>query len=77
MNFEKQEGIKRKLINNTLRIGKKILKKENLNLREKALNFIYIHLWDKLYLVKQFHSDLLYQSLFPISISLLNNIKGN
>ena len=40
MNFEKQEGIKRKLINNTLRIGKKILKKDNLNLSESILNFI-------------------------------------
>ena len=40
MNFEKQEGIKRKLINNTLRIGKKILKKNNLNLSESILNFI-------------------------------------
>ena len=39
-NFEKQEGIKRKLINNTLSLGKKILKKENLNLSQKALNFI-------------------------------------
>jgi len=40
INFEKQKGIKRKLINNSLRIGKKILKKENLNLSEKVLNFI-------------------------------------
>jgi len=40
MNFEKQKGIKKKLINSTLRLGKKILKKENLNLIEKAINFI-------------------------------------
>jgi long-chain acyl-CoA synthetase len=40
MNFEKQKGIKRKLINSTLRLGKKILKKDNLNLNEKAINFI-------------------------------------
>jgi long-chain acyl-CoA synthetase len=39
MNFEKQKGIKRKLINNTLEIGKKILKKEKLNFNEKVLNF--------------------------------------
>ncbi|MDC0618845.1 long-chain fatty acid--CoA ligase [Pelagibacteraceae bacterium] len=40
MNFEKQKGIKRKLINSTLEIGKKILKKENLNFKEKILNFM-------------------------------------
>ncbi|MDA8772423.1 long-chain fatty acid--CoA ligase, partial [Candidatus Pelagibacter bacterium] len=40
LNFEKQKGIKRKLINSTLRLGKKILQKENLSLSEKALNFI-------------------------------------
>jgi long-chain acyl-CoA synthetase len=40
INFEKQVGIKKKLINSTLRIGKKILKKECLNLSEKVLNFI-------------------------------------
>ena len=40
MNFNKQEGLKNKLINSTLRLGKKILKKENLDLSEKVLNFI-------------------------------------
>ena len=40
MNFEKQKGIKKELINNTLRLGKKILQKENLNLKEKTINFI-------------------------------------
>ena len=40
INFEKEKGIKRKLINNSLRLGKKILKKENLNLSEKILNFM-------------------------------------
>jgi len=40
INFEKQKGIKRKLINTTLKLGKKILKKENLSLSEKAINFI-------------------------------------
>ncbi|MDC1092694.1 long-chain fatty acid--CoA ligase [Pelagibacteraceae bacterium] len=39
INFEKQKGIKKKLINNTLKLGKKILKKENLNLSEKILNY--------------------------------------
>ena len=40
INFDKQKGIKRKLINTTLNLGKKILQKENLSLSEKALNFI-------------------------------------
>lgn len=40
MNFEKQKGIKKELIDSTLRLGKKILQKENLNLREKTINFI-------------------------------------
>jgi long-chain acyl-CoA synthetase len=40
MNFQKQKGIKKKIINITLRLGKKILKKENLNLSDKILNLI-------------------------------------
>ncbi len=40
MNFEKQKGLKRKLINQTLYLGKKILKKEELTLGEKIINFI-------------------------------------
>jgi len=40
MNFEKQKGLKRKLINQTLKLGKKILKKEKLSLVEKTINFI-------------------------------------
>ena len=40
MNFEKQTGIKKKLINITLNLGKKILKKEKLNFNEKIVNFI-------------------------------------
>ena len=40
MNFEKQKGLKRKLINQTLKLGKKILKKEKLSFNEKILNFI-------------------------------------
>ncbi len=40
MNFEKQSGLKRKLINQTLNLGKKILKKEELKLSEKINNFL-------------------------------------
>jgi len=40
INFEKQKGIKKKLINITLNLGKKILKKEKINFREKIINFI-------------------------------------
>jgi len=40
MNFEKQSGLKRKLINQTLKLGKKILKKEELKLSEKIINFL-------------------------------------
>ena len=40
MNFEKQTGIKKKLINETLELGKKLLKKEKLNLSEKVINFL-------------------------------------
>ena len=40
MNFEKQSGFKRKLINQTLNLGKKILKKEELKLSEIIVNFL-------------------------------------
>ena len=40
INFEKQKGIKRKFINITLNLGKKILKKEKINFGEKIINFI-------------------------------------
>lgn len=40
MNFEKQTGVKRKLINSTINLGKKILKKKELTLREKIINFL-------------------------------------
>jgi long-chain acyl-CoA synthetase len=40
MNFEKQKGIKKKLINQTLNLGKKILQKEKLTLCEKIINFL-------------------------------------
>ena len=40
INFEKQTGIKRKIIDITLHLGKKILKKEKLNFAETIMNFI-------------------------------------
>jgi long-chain acyl-CoA synthetase len=40
INFQKQKGLKRKIINYTLKLGKKNLKKETLNLGEKIMNFI-------------------------------------
>ena len=40
MNFKNQKGLKRKLINQTLYLGKKILKKEELTLGEKIINFL-------------------------------------
>jgi len=40
MNFEKQKGIKKKIIDITLNLGKKILNKKKLNLIEKIINFI-------------------------------------
>ena len=40
MNFEKQKGIKRKIINETLKLEKKNIKKEPLNIGEKIMDFI-------------------------------------
>jgi long-chain acyl-CoA synthetase len=40
MNFEKQSGLKRILINQTLNLGKKILKKKELKFAEKITNFL-------------------------------------
>jgi len=40
MNFEKQTGIKKMLINKTLEVGIKLLKKEKINYSEKAINFL-------------------------------------
>tara|TARA_B110000495_G_scaffold194638_1_gene201223 strand:- start:116 stop:970 length:855 start_codon:yes stop_codon:yes gene_type:complete len=57
MNFEKQKGIKKRLINSTLTLGKKKLKKENLSLREKILNFICSNLVRKK-IKKQFGGNL-------------------
>ena len=40
INFEKQTGLKKKLIDKTLNLGKKLLKKEKFNLSEKTINFL-------------------------------------
>ena len=40
INFEKQEGIKKMIINSSLSLGKKSLKKEELSFSEKIMNFI-------------------------------------
>ena len=40
VNFEKQKGIKRQIINNTISLGKKLLKKQKLNFSEKITNII-------------------------------------
>jgi len=40
INFDKKKGIQKKLINKTLELGKKILKKEDLSFSEKIINFI-------------------------------------
>ena len=39
INFEKQTGIKKRLINKTLELGKKILKKEKFSFLKKLLIF--------------------------------------
>ena len=40
INFNKQKGLKKRLINQTLKLGKKKLKKKRLNLSEKIINFL-------------------------------------
>ena len=40
MNFDKQKGLKKRLINQTLELGKKMLKKEQLSFSEKIVNFL-------------------------------------
>jgi long-chain acyl-CoA synthetase len=40
MNFEKQKGLKKLLVNKTLELGKKILKKEKLSFKGKVINSI-------------------------------------
>ncbi len=39
INFAKQKGLKKKLINQTILLGKKLLKKDKLNTKEKIINF--------------------------------------
>ena len=39
-NFSKQKGLKKKLIENTILLGTKILKNERLNFKQKIINFI-------------------------------------
>ena len=40
LNFSKQKGLKKKLINNTIFLGTKILNRDKLNLKEKTINFL-------------------------------------
>jgi len=40
LNFSKQKGLKKKLIENTILLGTKILNKEQLNFKEKIINFL-------------------------------------
>ncbi len=40
MSFEKQKGLKKIIINQTLNLGKKILQKEKLSFSEKIINFV-------------------------------------
>ena len=40
MNFKKQTGLKKKLINKTLELGRKILKKQKLSFFEKIINYL-------------------------------------
>ena len=40
LNFSKQKGLKKKLINNTIFLGTKILNREKLDLKEKTINFL-------------------------------------
>jgi long-chain acyl-CoA synthetase len=40
LNFSKQKGFKKKLIENTIRLGTKKLKNERLNLKERIINFL-------------------------------------
>ena len=40
LNFSKQKGLKKKLIENTISLGTKLLNNEKLNLKEKIINFL-------------------------------------
>ena len=39
-NFSKQKGIKKKLIEQTINLGIKVLKKDKLSFKEKLLNYV-------------------------------------
>ena len=57
INLNKQTGFKRKLIDKTVELGKKTLKREKLNLREKIVNFLCQNLVRRK-IQKQFGGDL-------------------
>tara|TARA_Y100000590_G_scaffold229165_1_gene258501 strand:- start:4933 stop:6615 length:1683 start_codon:yes stop_codon:yes gene_type:complete len=57
INFNKQSGFKKKLILETIRLGKKVLKKEHLKSNEKIMNFICQNLVRKK-IQKQFGGNL-------------------
>ena len=57
INFNKQTGFKRNLINKTIELGKKTLKKEKLSLSEKVVNFLCQNLVRRK-VQKQFGGDL-------------------
>ena len=57
MNLKKQTGLKKKLIDQTLILGKKILEKNNLNLKENIINFLCENLVRKK-IKKQFGGNL-------------------
>ncbi len=57
INLNKQTGFKRKLIDKTIELGKKTLKREKLNLREKIVNFLCENLVRRK-IQKQFGGDL-------------------
>ena len=57
INFNKQTGLKKNLINKTIELGKKILRKEKLKLSEKIINFL-CHNLVRRKIQKQFGGDL-------------------
>ena len=57
INFNKQTGFKKNLINKTIELGKKTLKKEKLKLSEKIINFL-CHNLVRRKIQKQFGGDL-------------------
>ncbi len=57
INFNKQKGFKKKLINKTIELGKKALRKEKMKLSEKIINFL-CHNLVRRKIQKQFGGDL-------------------